>query len=176
MRISATTVNTTKEEQTVTTIDINDVAVLATAGILWGTLAVGHNLADHVAGQTDAQAAAKGAPTPAEVDEGVSPRRGWGACLRHVAQYHLVLAALVAVTWAVLPLHLTPAGIGAALAVSISTHAFFDRRWPVRWILEHTGSPEFAQLNAGGLNGMYLADQALHHLALFAAAVLMARL
>jgi hypothetical protein len=31
-----------------------------------------------------------------------------------------------------------------------------------RWLLQHTGSPDFANLRTAGLNGMYLADQALH--------------
>uniref|UniRef100_UPI003F4931A9 hypothetical protein n=1 Tax=Streptomyces sp. CA-136453 TaxID=3240050 RepID=UPI003F4931A9 len=161
---------------TVTAININDVAVLATTGTLWAALAAGHNLADHVAGQTDAQAAGKGAPTKDEVAAGACPRRGWAADLKHVAQYHLVLAVIIALIWAVLPLHLTPAGIGTALILSSTTHAFFDRRWPVRWVLEHTRSAEFARLNTGGLNGMYLADQALHHFVLLACAILMARL
>ncbi|MEU3501590.1 hypothetical protein ABZ726_12710 [Streptomyces hundungensis] len=159
-----------------TAIDINDIAVLATTGTLWAGLAAGHNLADHVAGQTDAQADAKGAPSRDEVAAGASPRRGWAADLKHVAQYHLVLGVIIALMWVVLPLHLTLAGTGAALVLSFTTHAFFDRRWPVRWILEHTRSPEFARLNAGGLNGMYLADQALHQFVLLACAILMARL
>jgi len=46
--------------------------------------------------------------------------------------------------------------------VSAVTHAFFDRRWPVRWLLEHIGSKGFAELKAAGMDGMYLSDQALH--------------
>lgn len=52
------------------------------------------------------------------------------------------------------------------------THAFFDRRWPVRWLLQHTGSPDFAELRAAGMNGMYLTDQALHQTALMVSALL----
>ncbi|MFF1350507.1 hypothetical protein ACFVZJ_31815 [Streptomyces sp. NPDC058322] len=51
-----------------------------------------------------------------------------------------------------------------------------DRRWPVRWILEHTGATKFAALRAAGLNGMYLADQALHSGALLVFALLITRL
>ncbi|MFF0066674.1 hypothetical protein ACFYRC_35215 [Streptomyces sp. NPDC005279] len=61
------------------------VATLATFGTVWAVLSVGHNLADHVFGQSDHQAANKGAPSATDVADGVSPRQGWGACLGHVA-------------------------------------------------------------------------------------------
>jgi hypothetical protein len=149
---------------------------IATFAAVWATLAAGHNVADHVFGQTDWQAARKGAPSPAEVAGGVSPRRGWAACLAHVAQYHLVLGVLLTVVWAVLDLPLGWVGVSAGLAVSVGTHALLDRRWPVIWLLEHTGKAQFARLSAGGLNGPYAADQALHGLALVSAALLMATL
>jgi hypothetical protein len=122
--------------------------------------------------QTDRQAAEKAAPSAAEIADGASPRRGWAACLRHVAQYHLAMAALLSLVWAVLPLQLTWTGLAAGLAFSAATHAFFDRRWPVRWLLEHIGSKGFADLKAAGMNGMYLTDQALHQTALLASALL----
>ncbi|MFD4835297.1 DUF3307 domain-containing protein [Streptomyces uncialis] len=155
---------------------IEQVATLATFGSVWAVLSVGHNLADHVFGQSDHQAASKGAPSAAEVADGVSPRRGWGACLGHVAQYHLVMAVMLALAWVVLPLQMSWGGLAAGLAVSAVTHAFFDRRWPVRWLLQHTGSPDFAELNAAGMNGMYLTDQALHQTALLVSALLIALL
>ncbi|WP_331759603.1 hypothetical protein [Streptomyces anulatus] len=155
---------------------IEQVATLATFGAVWAVLAVGHNLADHVIGQTDRQAADKGAPSATDVADGVSPRRGWGACLAHVAQYHLVMIALVALVWAVLPLELSCPGLVAGFAVSAVTHAFFDRRWPVRWLLEHCGSKGFAELKAGGMNGMYLTDQALHQTALLVSTLLITAL
>lgn len=74
---------------------IEQVASLATFGSVWAVLAVGHNLADHAFGQSDHQAARKGAPSAAEVADGASPRRGWDACLEHVAQYHLVMAMVL---------------------------------------------------------------------------------
>lgn len=151
---------------------LNEVATLATFGAVWAVLAVGHNLADHVFGQSDHQAANKGAPSATDVADGVSPRKGWAACLSHVAQYHLVMAVMLAMLWAVLPLQMSWAGLAAGLAVSVVTHAFFDRRWPVRWLLQHTGSPDFAELKAAGMNGMYLADQALHQTALLVSALL----
>ncbi|MER7198152.1 MULTISPECIES: hypothetical protein [unclassified Streptomyces] len=41
---------------------IEPVAALTTFGAVWAVLAVGHNLAEYVIGQTDRQAAGKGAP------------------------------------------------------------------------------------------------------------------
>ncbi|MEV7830847.1 hypothetical protein AB0P12_09520 [Streptomyces subrutilus] len=151
---------------------IEQIATLATFGAVWAVLSVGHNLADHVIGQTDQQAEGKAAPSAAEVANGVSPRRGWGACLGHVAQYHLVMAMMLALVWAVLPLQMSWTGLAAGLALSAVTHAFFDRRWPVRWLLQHIGSKGFAELKAAGMNGMYLTDQALHQTALLASALL----
>lgn len=151
---------------------IEKIATLVTFGAVWAVLSVGHNLADHVIGQTDQQAEGKAAPSAAEVADGVSPRRGWGACLGHVAQYHLVMAMMLALVWAVLPLQMSWTGLAAGLALSAVTHAFFDRRWPVRWLLQHIGSKGFAELKAAGMNGMYLTDQALHQTALLASALL----
>ncbi|MEV0580816.1 hypothetical protein [Streptomyces sp. NPDC050392] len=151
---------------------IEQVATLATFGGVWAVLSVSHNLADHVIGQTDRQAGSKAAPSADEVADGVSPRRGWGACLGHVAQYHLVMAVMLGLVWAVLPLRMSWTGLAAGLTVSAVTHAFFDRRWPVRWLLEHIGSKGFAELKAAGMNGLYLTDQALHQTALLVSALL----
>lgn len=116
------------------------VATLATFAVVWSALAVGHNLADHVLGQTDRQAAGKSGPGAA----------GWGACLAHVGLYHVVLAGLMGVAWWALPLHLTWPGLAAGFGWSAVTHALLDRRWPVRWILERTGSGPFSRLASGG--------------------------
>ncbi|WP_333493572.1 hypothetical protein [Kitasatospora cathayae] len=155
---------------------IEELTTLATFGSTWAVLAVGHNVADHVFGQSDHQAANKGAPTAEDVAAGVSPRRGWAACLAHVGQYHLVLAALLALVWLFIPLPLSMTGLAAGFAWSAATHAVLDRRWPVRWLLQRTGSPDFAELRTAGLNGMYLADQALHSVALLVSALLITRL
>ncbi|WP_158677761.1 hypothetical protein [Streptomyces sp. SPB074] len=58
-------------------------------------------------GQTDQQAEGKAAPSAAEVTDGVSPRRGRGACLGHVTQYHLVTAVMLVLVWAALPLQVS---------------------------------------------------------------------
>lgn len=86
------------------------------------------------------------------------------------------MAVVLALVWSVLPLQLSWVGLVAGLAVSAATHAFLDRRWPVRWLLQHTGKRDFAELRDGGLNGMYLADQALHQTALLVSAVVITRL
>ncbi|MGW1365110.1 hypothetical protein ACWCQP_48025 [Streptomyces chartreusis] len=86
------------------------------------------------------------------------------------------MAALLAEVWLVLPLPFTATGLAAGFAWSAATHAVLDRRWPVRWLLQHTGSPVFADLRSTGLNGLYLADQALHSGVLLISALLITRL
>jgi hypothetical protein len=147
---------------------------LATFGASYVVLTVGHTLADHLFGQTDWQASNKAAPTPEEVVGGARKHRGWAANLAHVALYHLTLVALGLLAWLALPLWWSLSGVVAALVWSIVTHAFVDRRWPVRWLLKKTGNEEFATPKLGGLNGVYLADQALHTLALAIAAGMLA--
>lgn len=78
----------------------------------------------------------------------------WLANQSHMLTYHLTLA-----------LFLIPRGLsgawapsGVALAFSWVLHSFIDRRWPVRWLLEHTGSRSFAKTPLGAM----AADQALH--------------
>ena len=56
------------------------------------------------------------------------------------------------------------------LTVSAGTHAFLDRRWPVRALLRATGSPGFARVEWGVL----AVDQALHLCVLALLAVLVA--
>ncbi|MEV8345932.1 DUF3307 domain-containing protein [Streptomyces niveus] len=120
-----------------TTID--QTVTLASFGAVWAVLAVGHNLADHVIGQTAHQAKNKAAPSSADVAEGADARRGWGACLGHVAQYHTVMAVLLAAVWVILPLRMSWIDLAAGPIVSAVSHAFLDHRWPVRWLLEHSG-------------------------------------
>jgi hypothetical protein len=126
------------------TTSIEQIATLATFGSTWAVLAVGHNVADHVFGQSDHQAANKGAPSAEDLAAGASPRRGWAACLAHVGQYHLVMATLLVLVWLFIPLPLSVTGLAAGFAWSAASHAVLDRRWPVRWLLQHTGSPDFA--------------------------------
>ncbi len=138
----------------------------ATFASIAATLYAAHQVADHVFGQTDRQAAGKAGDGWA----------GWRHNLCHVAAYHAVAAVMVAVAVVVLDVPVTATGAAAGLAVSAVSHAVLDRRWPVRWLLEHTGSTPFSRLAGGGLNGMYLADQALHYGCLWVAALLVATL
>lgn len=142
-----------------------DAATFAAVGF---TLYAAHHLADHVLGQTDWQACNKARPG----------WRGWSANLAHVAQYHVVLVVALVAATALLDLPLTVLGAVLGLGFSAVTHAVLDRRWPVRWLLERTGSAPFVRLGEPGgpqvgLNGMYLADQSLHVACLWVAALLM---
>ncbi|ADP83815.1 DUF3307 domain-containing protein [Pseudofrankia inefficax] len=110
-----------------------------------------HQIADHLA-QTDAMAATKAGPG----------RASWAALARHVGVYHLIVAAMCGIAIAVLGLSVSPAGAAVGLTVSAATHALWDRRTPVRWLLEHTGSRQWAATADRGIHGLYLSDQALH--------------
>jgi hypothetical protein len=137
---------------------------MITFAVLFAAAFAAHQLGDHVLGQTDAQARDKAAPG----------RAGWSALGRHLAGYHLVQAVMVGLTVAALGVPLSPAGAAVGLAVSVVTHGLWDRRRPVRWVLRNTGAPRFADLMGTGMNGMYLADQALHIGCLWAATLLAA--
>lgn len=124
--------------------------------ILFPLLLAGHFLGDWVF-QTDWQAANKAWAPRRMFDMGASTRAldSWWYSVRanqaHCLTYHLAMAAFVLPAW-----HTW--GTVLALAVSWASHGFIDRRWPVRWLLRHTGSPAFSEL-AWGVIG---ADQALH--------------
>lgn len=118
-----------------------------------------HHIGDHVA-QTDWQAKYK-------VEPG---RLGWLAMAGHLATYHAcMVAALVGLAAVGVPL--TAGGCAAGLAFSALSHGFIDRRWPVRWLLERTGSRAFAA-STTPLHGGYLADQSLHIGCLFVASLM----
>ncbi len=127
------------------------------------TALVAHNVADHVFGQNDHQAANKAKPG----------RPGWSALLQHVFAYHIILGVMWLCTAVAFDLTISFLGFVMAILFSAITHAILDRRWPVRWILEKTGSPNFAELQTP-IFGMYQADQALHHLALWISVIFLA--
>lgn len=133
------------------------VFVVALAALL-----VAHQVGDHVL-QTDHQAAGKAGP-------GCPALR---AMLGHLVSYHAAAALVLVGTFATVGLPLTPGGVGAGLAFSALTHGVLDRRWPVRAILRHSGSPKFAESTVP-VNGMHAADQALHQAALLVSALLIA--
>lgn len=142
---------------------------MLTSAILFAVFAgvaiFAHQVADHVFGQNDKMAANKAKPG----------QTGWSYLLEHVFAYHLVMFAMLLITCVVLNLPVTLLGFFSAIAFSAVTHAFLDRRWPVKWILENTGSPDFAKMQSP-LCGMYLADQGLHYFCLWVSALLFAAL
>lgn len=138
----------------------NDLPRAVRFAATYAALLPAHDLADHVL-QTDHQAAGKAAA------EG-----WWGPMAGHVGSYHaLQLAALVALR----RLGVRPSWTRTVVAITVSagTHAFLDRRWPVKWTLQRTGSPGFAEMTTP-LHGGYLADQALHHTILAICAAILA--
>lgn len=135
-------------------------AMIFAAGL--ATAFAAHQVADHGLGQSDKQAANKGKPG----------KEGWKAVLGHVFDYHLVMLFMLLTAILVLNLPVTGTGFILFMTFSAVTHAFLDRRWPVKWFLEHTGSPEFAKMTTP-LCGMYLADQGLHYFCLWVSALLL---
>lgn len=134
----------------------------ARVGDVIAALYVGHQIGDHIA-QTDHQAANK-------AGKGCE---GWQAMAGHVASYTACQAVALLALRAT-GVRVSPIRAVLGLAVSAGTHALIDRRWPVQRLLHATGSPGFADLADGGMNGPYLADQALHVGCLFAAALVTA--
>ncbi|MGW5420704.1 DUF3307 domain-containing protein [Streptomyces sp. NPDC003943] len=126
---------------------------------LFVLLYLGHLLADYPF-QTDHQAAHKADHGPA----------GWRANLTHAAT-HVAACGLALAAGAALLDGVTvsvPAAV-VALAWIGGTHAFIDRRWPVRWWMEHSGQGAWAA-NGGAAH----VDQTAHILALALAALALA--
>ena len=120
---------------------------------------VAHLIADYAA-QTDHQAGHKADPG----------RAGWSANLTHAATHAAVTAIVLGV--GVLALGQGPGIVPAVLAIaSISaTHAFIDRRWPIRWLMARTGQRgHYEQGGAGHV------DQVAHVTVLLAVALVLAR-
>lgn len=104
--------------------------------MVFEALLAGHLIGDWVV-QTDYQAANKAT--------------SWKAHQQHMLGYHvtLALAGSLVLGWAPLLL---------VLAVSYATHSLIDRRWPVKRLMELTGSRPFSET----MFGMIAVDQALH--------------
>jgi hypothetical protein len=139
-------------------------AALAFLGALAG-LGIGHLFGDTIL-QSDTAAQGKGYPTDDRLAAGVHPWTGWGHCLAHCGSYLAAQAVMVAIVAQVVPM--TWPGLAAALAVSGSTHAVIDRRWPVRWVIARKQC-------AGWADAHFWIDQAMHWVCLLVAAVLAAR-
>lgn len=131
------------------------------------TLTAAHHVGDFLL-QTDHQSARK----PCEQDRlaECSEVESWRCLAAHVASYHAAQVVGLVVANRVLGLKLSPSRVLAGVAVSAVTHAVIDRRWPVRWWMDHTGSRDF-RVKAGG--GMHV-DQTMHHACLWASALVMA--
>ena len=96
----------------------------------------GHFIGDWIV-QTDKQAANKAT--------------SWAANQRHMLGYHLTLGCLAA-------LAAPAADVALIVVVSWVTHSVIDRRWPVTWLMSHTGSEPFSRTPWGPM----AVDQALH--------------
>ncbi|GAB2696370.1 DUF3307 domain-containing protein [Kitasatospora kifunensis] len=118
-----------------------------------------HHLSDYPL-QTDYQALHKADRTAT----------GWRANLAHAGTHVTTSAVLLWLGILILDLHASAAGTVAALAWIGCSHSLIDRRWPVRWWMEHTGQTSYL---ANG--GAQYVDQAFHiGLGLLPAAVTLA--
>ncbi|WP_331757626.1 DUF3307 domain-containing protein (plasmid) [Streptomyces sp. NBC_01383] len=127
-------------------------------GDLFAALYIAHMLADYVF-QTDHQSDHKADRNAA----------GWLANIHH-AGTHVVLSLLaLLVVQLVTGNSLNAVAAVAGLLWIGTTHGFIDRRWPVLWWMNRTGSPEFA-----AKGGAAYVDQALHIAALGIAALVLA--
>jgi hypothetical protein len=145
----------------------------------FGLLYVGHLLGDYIV-QTDGMASRKVAgavypPGHLATGQPVPTLRSWLANQRHVASYSLTIAVTV----------LTAGALGGflddlgavpwwrwlvAAAVNWAAHSVIDRRWPVRLLMEATGSRTFH-----GNGGAPHVDQTLHLLTLLLLATFLGR-
>lgn len=122
--------------------------------VLWAA----HNVGDHLV-QTDHQAMHKA--------------HDWSAMAGHIGGYQTTQAVAVGAVTAATGLRCNRWALLAGTVASAATHAFIDRRWPVRKLLIATRSPGFSEMRTP-IFGMYQADQALHHGCLLVTALLMA--
>lgn len=121
-------------------------------------LSAGHWVADYWV-QTDRQACAKGGA-------GWPGRR---ACLAHVLTYTVTLAAVLALTSAVLAVPLSWPRVAVALAANGALHYAADRRTPLRRVAVLLGKGEY--WDRGGSAPL---DQSFHWFCLFLAALAIA--
>lgn len=133
-----------------------------TFAAVYALLHATHQGGDFLA-QTDIQARNKPCATDRTTD--CTETASWGALLGHITSYHLIQAATLTAANRFLHLGLGTKRVAAGIAVSALTHALIDRRWPVRWWMDHTGSARFRQVG-----GAPHVDQAMHYLALALAA------
>jgi hypothetical protein len=127
--------------------------VFATVFVL---LFVAHMVADYAI-QTDHQSARKADRTA----------EGWRANIGHAFSHVVACTIALAVGAAFLDgVHLPTARAAVAVLWVGTSHAFIDRRWPIAWWMNHTGSGPFYRNG-----GAQYVDQTAHIVALAVAAV-----
>lgn len=145
---------------------------LAAVGGVFAALYAAHLVADHWV-QTQHQADTKGAPG----------WRGRIACAGHVVTY--TVTAVVALFLLAMATGWRPSlpSLTLGLVVSAVTHYLADRRMPLRWLAEQTGSGRFYRLgvpraghddNPSLGTGAYVLDQSWHVWWLFVSAMVIA--
>ncbi|WP_330335644.1 DUF3307 domain-containing protein (plasmid) [Streptomyces sp. NBC_00536] len=118
-------------------------------------LYVAHLVSDYVL-QTDRQSELKALRSAA----------GWLANLSHAGTHVAVSAVALGAGVILLDVPLqAPVAAGVLAWVGIS-HGFIDRRWPIQWWMDNTGSADFAQRG-----GAAFVDQTAHVTALLIAAL-----
>jgi hypothetical protein len=125
----------------------------AVTAVLWAA----HNVGDHLV-QTDHQAGHKAT--------------SWAAMAGHVGGYTATQVGALATIRPLLGVRPSLRRLVTAVAFSAVTHAFIDRRWPVKAMLRATRSPAFAEMLTP-ICGPYQADQALHHACLIGSALIL---
>ncbi|PRH76742.1 DUF3307 domain-containing protein [Streptomyces solincola] len=91
---------------------------------------------------------------------------GWWANLCHAGTHVAVSAFALGAGKALLDLLLTWPDVTGVLVWVGFSHGLIDRRWPIQWWMEHTGSRSFFQRG-----GAPLVDQTAHVTALVIAAL-----
>ncbi|MEU0857487.1 DUF3307 domain-containing protein [Streptomyces griseofuscus] len=94
---------------------------------------------------------------------------GWRACLSHAGTHVAASSVALGAGTVLLDLPLAWPKAVAVLAWVGLSHGFIDRRWPILWWMERTGSEEFAQRG-----GAAYVDQTAHVTALVLAALVAA--
>ncbi|MGW2426038.1 DUF3307 domain-containing protein [Streptomyces sp. NPDC001709] len=125
---------------------------------LFVLLYVGHLLADYPL-QTDHQAAHKAC----------AGATGWRATFAHAVTHVVVCGVALMIGAAVLGESASVWANVAALVWIGGTHAFIDRRWPIRWWMRVARQTGFAQHG-----GAAQVDQTAHVVALVVAALFLA--
>lgn len=129
---------------------------------VWIAMFVGHGIGDRWF-QTDRQALTKGERTAA----------GRWACAAHCLTYTAATATLTAAVWLAFGLHITVLGFIAGQLVSAVTHFWADRRFTLRWLIEHFApwKRTYYDKVPGGAEHL---DQTFHWFCLLIAALLTA--